>query len=73
VPAQRLSSQVPWFALAIVMAVGLAIQLLRLDFQSLWLIEVLTVQNSAPPLSRMVFDPEVVSLRNYSQVCYHAL
>ncbi len=57
--AQRFSSQVSWPALVLVIAVGLAIRLFRLDFQSLWLDEVLTVQNSAFPLSRIAFDPEV--------------
>jgi mannosyltransferase len=42
-----------------VIAVGLAVRLFRLDFQSLWLDEVLTVQNSSLPLSRIAFDPEV--------------
>jgi mannosyltransferase len=59
VPAHRFSSRAPWPALVMVIAVGLAIRLFRLDFQSLWLDEVLTVQNSAFPLSRIVFDPEV--------------
>ena len=57
--ARRLPSQTSWQALALVIAVGLAIRLFRLDFQSLWLDEVLTVQNSAFPLSRIIFDPEV--------------
>jgi uncharacterized membrane protein len=45
--------------LVLVIALGLALRLFRLDFQSLWLDEVLTVQNSAFPLSRIVFDSEV--------------
>ena len=58
-PAVRFPSPGPWPALVMVIAVGLAIRLFRLDFQSLWLDEVLTVQNSALPLSRIVFDPKV--------------
>jgi mannosyltransferase len=59
VPTNRPPSQVPWLALGTVIALGLAMRLFRLDYQSLWLDEVLTVQNSAPPLSRIVFDPDV--------------
>ncbi|MGH7579603.1 MAG: glycosyltransferase family 39 protein, partial [Gemmatimonadales bacterium] len=58
-PAERFTSPVPWPALVIVIAVGLGIRLFRLDFQSLWLDEVLTVQSAALPISRIVFDPEV--------------
>ena len=42
-----------------VIAVGLGLRLYRLEDQSLWLDEVLTVRNAVLPLERILFDPAV--------------
>jgi hypothetical protein len=58
-PPQQRSLPVTWPLLAVIVAVGLGLRLFRLDFQSLWLDEVLTVQTSALSIGRIVFDPDV--------------
>ena len=58
-PLHEALSPTLWLGLAALTAIGLALRLYRLDFQSLWLDEVLTVRNSVLPISRIVLDPDV--------------
>jgi 4-amino-4-deoxy-L-arabinose transferase-like glycosyltransferase len=52
-PAKRLL----WLELGLVVLVGLALRLYRLDFQSLWIDEALTFQSASVPMRQIIFDP----------------